>query len=47
VNLEALFVTKLVAAELGYTRSIHYGLNSVSFSLGLNIGRLVRGNAQE
>ena len=31
-------------AELGYTRSVHYDLNSVSFSLGLNVGRLLRAN---
>lgn len=31
-----------VDAELGYTRSVHYDLNSVSFSLGFNVGRLVR-----
>jgi hypothetical protein len=30
-----------VDAELGYTRSVHYDLNSVSFSLGFNVGRLV------
>jgi len=36
-----------VDAELGYTRSIHYDLNSVSFSLGLNVGRLVRRSAQQ
>jgi hypothetical protein len=29
-------------AELGYTRSVHYDLNSVSFSLGLKVGRLLR-----
>ena len=28
--------------ELGFTRSIQYDLNSVSFSLGLNLGRLYR-----
>ena len=31
-----------VDAELGYTRSVHYDLNSVSFSLGFNVGRLMR-----
>ncbi len=36
-----------VDAELGYTRSIHYDLNSVSFSLGFNVGRLVRRNAHQ
>jgi len=28
--------------ELGFTRSLHYDLNSVSFSIGLNLGRLYR-----
>ncbi len=28
--------------ELGYTRSIQYDLNTVSFGMGVNIGRLVR-----
>jgi hypothetical protein len=28
-------------AELGYTRSIHYALNSVSFSVGFNVRRLL------
>ncbi len=28
--------------ELGFTRSIHYDLNSVSFNIGLNFGRLYR-----
>jgi hypothetical protein len=31
-----------VDAELGYTRSIHYDLNSISFSLGFNVGRMIR-----
>jgi len=31
-----------VNSELGYTRSVHYDLNSISFSLGLNVGRLLR-----
>lgn len=31
-----------VDAELGYTRSVQFDLNSVSFSLGFNVGRLVR-----
>ena len=30
-----------VDAELGYTRSIHYALNSVSFSVGFNVRRLL------
>lgn len=28
--------------ELGYTRSVHYALDSVSFSVGVNVGYLVR-----
>jgi hypothetical protein len=32
----------VVDAELGYTRSVHYALNSVSFSLGFNVGRWLR-----
>jgi len=31
-----------VDAELGYTRSVHFDLNSISFSLGFNVGRLLR-----
>lgn len=31
-----------VDSELGYTRSTHYALNSVSFSLGFNVGRMIR-----
>jgi hypothetical protein len=34
-------------AELGFTRSVHYDLNSVSFSIGFNVGRLVRRNARQ
>jgi len=37
-------LNKYMDAELGYTRSVHYDLNSVSFSLGLNVGRLLRAN---
>ncbi len=36
-----------VDAELGYTRSIQYDLNSVSFSLGFNVGSLIRRNARQ
>jgi len=32
----------IIDAELGYTRSVHYDLNTVSFSLGFNVGRLLR-----
>ena len=35
-------LNKYTDAELGYTRSVHYDLNSVSFSIGLNVGRLLR-----
>jgi len=35
-------LNRYLDAELGYTRSIHYDLNSVSFSLGFNVGRLLR-----
>ena len=31
-----------VDAQIGYTRSVHYDLNSISFSLGFNVGRLLR-----
>jgi hypothetical protein len=31
-----------VDLELGFTRSINYDLNSVSFGIGLNLGRLYR-----
>ncbi len=31
--------------QLGYTRSIQYDLNSVSFSMGVNVGRLYHRNA--
>jgi hypothetical protein len=33
---------RAVDMELGFTRSIHYDLNSVSFNIGLNLGRLYR-----
>jgi hypothetical protein len=35
-------LNKYMDAEIGYTRSAHYDLNSVSFSLGFNVGRLLR-----
>ena len=34
-----------VDAEVGYTRSVHYDLNSVSFSIGFNVGRLAHRSA--
>jgi len=40
-------LTQYLDAELGYTRSVHYDLNSVSFSLGLNVGRLVHRNTRQ
>ncbi len=35
-------LNRYVDAELGYTRSASFALNSVSFSLGFNVGKLVR-----
>lgn len=35
-------LSKYTDAELGYTRSVQYELNSVSFSIGFNVGRLLR-----
>ena len=35
-------LNKYTDAELGYTRSVYYDLNSVSFSIGFNVGRLLR-----
>jgi len=40
-------LTPYLDAELGYTRSVHYDLNSVSFSLGLNVGHLLHMNAAQ
>jgi hypothetical protein len=40
-------LTPYLDAELGYTRSVHYDLNSVSFSLGLNVGHLLRRSAHQ
>lgn len=37
-------LNKYIDAELGYTRSVHYELNSVAFSLGLNVGHLLHAN---
>ena len=33
---------RYVDMELGFTRSMHYDLNSVSFTIGLNVGQLFR-----
>jgi len=35
-------LNKYMDAVLGYTRSAHYDLNSVSFSIGFNVGLLLR-----
>lgn len=35
---------RYVDMELGFTRSMHYDLNSVSFTIGVNLGRLYRDN---
>jgi|SRR5215469_12399688 len=35
-----------IDTEIGYTRSVHYDLNSVSFSLGFN-GRLLPGSVRQ
>ena len=37
-------LNKYTDAEIGYTRSVYYDLNSVSFSLGFNVGKLLRGS---
>jgi hypothetical protein len=34
-------LNRYVDAEIGFTRSVHYDLNSVSFVLGFNVGRLL------
>jgi hypothetical protein len=34
--------TPYLDMELGYTRSVHYALNSVSFGVGVNVGYLTR-----
>lgn len=36
-------LNRYIDTELGFTRSAQFDLNSVSFSIGLNVGRLVRG----
>ena len=35
-------LNKYTDAEVAYTRSLQFNLNSVSFSIGLNVGRLLR-----
>jgi len=37
-------LNKYTDADIAYTRSVQFNLNSVSFSIGLNIGRLLRGS---
>lgn len=37
-----LTLLSILDLELGYTHSAHYALNAVSFSVGLNLGHLVR-----
>jgi len=32
--------------QVGYTHSVHYGLNTVAFSLGANLGKLVRNSSR-
>ena len=36
-------LNKYTDAEIAYTRSVQFNLNSVSFSIGFNVGRLFRG----
>jgi hypothetical protein len=38
---------KYMDLQLGYTRSVHYALNSVSFSVGFNLGALARRGPQQ
>ena len=37
---------RVVDMELGFTRSIHYDLNSVSFTIGFNLGHLYHKSAE-
>jgi hypothetical protein len=34
--------TRILTLQLGYTRSVHYALNTVSFGIGVNLGSGVR-----
>ena len=34
--------TRMLMLQVGYTRSIHYALNTVSFGIGVNLGSVVR-----
>jgi hypothetical protein len=34
--------TKVLTLQVGYTRSIHYALNTVSFGIGVNLGSVLR-----
>lgn len=38
--------TKLLDMELGFSRSMVYDLNTVSFTIGLNLGQMVRENSR-
>ncbi len=33
---------RVVHLEAGYTRSVHFALNTLSFGVGVNVGPLVR-----
>jgi hypothetical protein len=37
--------TRIVRVELGYSRSVTFALNSFSFNVGLNVGKLLRSKA--
>jgi hypothetical protein len=37
-------LNKYTDAEIAYTRSLQFNLNSISFSIGFNVGRLLRGS---
>ena len=34
--------TRTLELQVGYTRSVHYALNTVSFGIGVNLGSVVR-----
>ena len=37
----------IVSTELGYSRSVTFGLNSLSFRMGFNVGRLLRHDSRQ
>jgi hypothetical protein len=37
----------IIDVDLGYTRSMHYDLNAISFSIGVNVGHLAHRNASK